>query len=217
MSIELVNKNKIKADDYISVLIAINYIVFALFFHLSALVSIIVYPFVALGAYGVIKIVNFFNKRSYEEKSPVRFLFGIVSITVSLLFLAFILSQPNVTPYVIMTLISFPMLVVGFAGIIKGSIIDIYSTKHRVMTIILGFFTIVICLLIFSQILNDPLFVYVTLFLTLVFNIVNRAALYLSEFGLSIIHFKNFRIFFYIISNYLIYIDRNGNLVLTKL
>ena len=114
-------------------------------------------------------------------------------------------------------LISLPMIIVGFAGIIKGSIIDIYSKKHRLMTIIVGIITILITLLVFANLMNNLVFNIVALSLTFLFNILSRAALYLSEFGLSIVHIRNFKIFLYIISDYLIYIDRNGNLVLSKL
>lgn len=217
MSLDLINKNKIKADDYISVTIAIIYVLFAVFFHLEVLVSIIVYPFVSLAIYGVLKIIEFFNKRKARERNPVKFLFGIVSLIVSILFLWFIIIQPNVTPHVIMALISIPMIIVGFAGIIKGSIIDIYSKKHRLMTIIVSIITILITLSVFANLMNNLLFNIVALSLTFLFNILSRAALYLSEFGLSIVHIRNFKIFLYIISDYLIYIDRNGNLVLSKL
>jgi len=217
MSLDLINKNKIKADDYISVTIVIIFVLFAVFFHLEVLVSIIVYPFVSLAVYGVLKIIEFFNKRNARERNPIKFSFGIVSLIVSILFLWFILIQPNVTPHVLIALISLPMIIVGFAGIIKGSIIDIYSKKHRLMTIIVGIITILITLLAFANLMNNLLFNIVALSLTFLFNILSRAALYLSEFGLSIVHIRNFKIFLYIISDYLIYIDRNGNLVLSKL
>ncbi len=217
MSIDLIYKKKIKADDYISVLIAVNYITFALFYHLEALISIIVYPFVALTAYGVIKIINFLNKKNTKEGSPIKFLFGIVAIMVSISFLWFMLTQPNFTAQVAMNLIAFPMIIVGFAGIVKGVLIDIYSRKHRNVTIVVGIITILLCLSIFINIFDNIIFSIVTLSIILLINIISRAALYLSEFGLSIKHIKNFKIFLYIISDYLIYIDRDGNLVLSKI
>ncbi|MFX1378350.1 MAG: hypothetical protein ACFFA4_04595 [Promethearchaeota archaeon] len=217
MSLDLINKKKIKADDYITVLIVVNYIIFALFFHLEALISIYVYPFVSLAFYGILKIINFLNKKNTRETNPIKFFFGIVSIIVSTFFLWLILIQPNFTLRVLIFLISLPMIIVGFAGIIKGSLIDIYSIRHRVMTILVGIITILVSLSVFINILNDLLFSIVALSLTLFLNIFSRAALYLSEFGLSIIHIRNFKIFLYIISDYLIYIDRDGNLVLSKL
>ena len=217
MSIDLIYKKKIKADDYISVLIAANYIAFALFYHLELLISIVVYPFVALAFYGVIKIINFLNKKNTKERSFVKFLFGIVAIMVSILFLWFMLSQPNVTSQVIMKLIAFPLLVVGFAAIVKGVLIDIYSRKLRNVTIVVGIITILLCLSIFLNIFNNLIFSIVTLSIILIVNVITRAALYLSEFGLSIKRIKNFKIFLYIISDYLIYIEKDGNLVLSKI
>jgi len=216
MSIQLINKNKIKADNYITLLMVIFYGLFAFFFHLEALMSVIVYPFGALIAYGALKIISFFNKRRITKRHPVQLLFGIVSIIVSILFIWYILSRPYINPTLIMPLISFPMIIVGFAGIIKGLMIDIYSTKQRIMTVIIGFLTILISFLIFGKIFSDLLFTIIALSLILLINVFSRAALYLSEFGLSIIHLKNLKIFFYIISDYLIYIDRSGNLVLSK-
>ncbi len=217
MSIDLIYKKKIKADDYISVLIAVNYIAFALFYHLEALISIIVYPFVALAVYGVIKIINFLNKKNTKEGSPVKFLFGIVAIMASISFLWFMLIQPNFTTQILMNLIAFPMIIVGFAAIVKGILIDIYSQKHRTETIVIGVITILLCLSIFINIFNNLIYSIIALSSILIINIISRAALYLSEFGLSIKHIKNFKIFLYIISDYLIYVDRNGNLVLSKL
>ncbi len=46
---------------------------------------------------------------------------------------------------------------------------------------------------------------------------IGRAALYLSEFGLSLLDKNNYKLFFYIISDYLIYVNEEGNIVLTKL
>jgi uncharacterized membrane protein HdeD (DUF308 family) len=217
MSIDLINKNKIRADNYITVLMVIIYGLFAFFFHLEALVSLIVYPFGALVAYGALKIFNFFNNRNNPETHPITLLFGIVCIIVSILFIWFIMAQPAITSQLIMILISFPMIIVGFAGIIKGSMIELYSIKQRIMTVIIGFITIVMSFLIFGRLFNDLLFTILILSLTLLVNVLSRAALYLSEYGLSIIHLKNIKIFFYIISDYLIYIDRSGNLILSKI
>jgi len=121
------------------------------------------------------------------------------------------------TSHRIIILITFPMIIVACAGIIKGFIIKIYSLKQRKMNIIIGFITFIINLLVLFNFLNNFLFNIVALSLTLLINIFSRAALYLSEFGLSIMHIKNLKLFLYIISDYLVMIDSNGNLVLSKL
>ena len=217
MSIDLIYKKKIKADDYIIILMIVNYSVFALFFHLDMLIYLIVYPLTALAIFGVIKIITFLNKRNRIEKVRLNFFFGIVAIVISILFLWFLLMQPNFTTQVLMNLISFPILIVGCAGIVKGSLLDIYARKHRVITIIIGIVTILLCLSIFLNLFNNLIYSIVALSAILFVSILSRAALYLSEFSLSITHIKNFKIFLYIISNYFIYIDREGNLVLSKI
>jgi hypothetical protein len=64
---------------------------------------------------------------------------------------------------------------------------------------------------------NLALFNLISLFVILFVNILSRAALYLSEYGLSLMHLRNFKIFFYIISDYLIFVNHEGNLVLEKM
>jgi hypothetical protein len=108
-------------------------------------------------------------------------------------------------------------MIAGFAGIIKGLIINLYSVKYRMINIIVGFFTVIISFLTYSTIVNNFLFNVILLCLTLLLNIFCRAALYLSEFGLSLMQIKNFKLLFYIISDYLIFVDNDGNLILSKL
>ncbi|MFX1420462.1 MAG: DUF308 domain-containing protein, partial [Promethearchaeota archaeon] len=194
------------------------YIIFALLYLMDAILSMIVYPFISLAIWGILKIISTFNKRNNDNHGKLnKFLFGIISIVFSILFLWFILSQPNITPQRIISLVAFPMMIVGFAGIIKGMIIDIYSLKHRIMNIIIGIITLAFSLIGFFYLVRNFLFNFIAISLTLLFNIISRAALYLSEFGLSLVHIKNFKLFLYIISDYLVYIDRNGNIILTKI
>ena len=214
----IIDKNKIKADNYISVLLIASFLLFAMLFNLEAVLSVIVYPFACLAIYGVLIIIGALNKRNNTTHGSLnKILLGIIFIIFSILFLWFILSQPNVTSHRIIALITFPMIIVACAGIIKGYIIKIYSLKQRIMNIIIGFITFIINLLVLFNILNNFLFNIVVLSLTLLINIFSRAALYLSEFGLSIMHIKNLKLFLYIISDYLVMIDSNGNLVLSKL
>jgi len=218
MDLDLINKNKIRADDYITYLLAICFLLFACFLPLEALLSIIVYPFASLTCYGILNIISVLKKRNYENYRKLnKILLGIICVNFSVLFLWFILIQPNVTTQRIVALIAFPMLIVAFAGIIKGKIIDIYSLKYRRVNIYIGIITFIISMLVLLNILNNFLFNIIALSLTLFINILSRAALYLSEFGLSIVHIKNLRLFLYIISDYLIHIDRNGNLILSKI
>lgn len=217
MRIELIDKNKIRADDYISFFLIISYLLFALFFKLGAIMAIIIYPLTTLAIHGVLKIIKGLNKKFDGHKNINNILLGIIYIIFSLLLLSFLFSKPNITWDIIISLIAFPILNAGFAGIVKGLIIDLYSTKHRVISIFIGIFTIVMCFLAFSSIINSFLFNVVLLSLTLLFNILSRAALYLSEYGLSLAHINNFKLFFYIINDFFLYIDRDGNITLSSI
>jgi len=217
MRIEILKK-KIRADDYISLFIIISYFVYGLFFRLEALLAIGVYPFVALGIMGFLKILNGLRrKRDYGFGNINKILLGIIYIIISLLWLNFILFQNYVPSQIIISLIAFPLMNAGFAGIIKGIMIDDYSIKHRIMNALVGIITVIICLQAFFYIVNNFLFNIVLLSLIFLINILCRAALYLSEFGLSLIHITNFKLFLYIISDYLVSVDRDGNLVLNKI
>ncbi|MBY8984388.1 MAG: hypothetical protein KGD65_04920 [Candidatus Lokiarchaeota archaeon] len=218
--IELIHKDKIRADDYISGFLILSYILFALFFRLELIMSLIVYPFISLFFYGIAKIINGINKRNRgNNRNPNRVLFGIISITFSIAFLNFFMAQPNVTFQNIINLAAYPVLIVGFASIIKGKFINAYSRKYRDINIGIGMISMIVCLLALfsSRILPSDfniLHAY-SLSITLVVNILSRAALYLSEYNLSLL--RNFKLFFYIISDYFIYINNEGNIVLSKL
>jgi hypothetical protein len=217
MKIELINKKKIRADDYISVFIVISFMFFFMFFHLEAILAIAVYPFVALVVQGVLKIIIGVRRKLEHSQGVINsILLGIIYIIISLLWLNFILIQSYLPLHILLSLTAFPIMIAGFAGIVKGLIIDSYTIKFRVMNIFAGFITLIICLLAFSYTIKNFLFNIVLLSLTLLFNILCRAALYLSEYGLSLVHLTNFKLFLYIISDYLVSIDRDGNIVLSK-
>ncbi len=222
LMIELIHKDKIRADNYISVLLILSYCGFLLFFRLEWLLSMLVYPLVALFFYGIIKIINGNNKRNRGNVGNLnRILLGVVSIIFSTLMLNFILRQPNVTLQTIINLTAFPLMIVGIAGIIKGSIIKNYSLKYCNINIVIGIMTIVVCILAFLSpaiIPQDFILIHtITLSITLLVNILGRAALYLSEYGLSLLHIRNFILFFYITSDYLNFIDPEGNAILEKI
>ena len=220
--IELIHKDKIRADNYISGFLVISYILFALFFRLELIMSLLVYPFISLFFYGIAKIINGTSKRNKgNHKNLNRVLFGITSIIFSAAFLNLFITQPNVSFQNIINLAAYPILIVGVAGIIKAKFINAYSRKHRDISTTIGILTMVICMLaLLSSRIFPPefnIFHVFSLSIILVVNIVSRAALYLSEYNLSILKFRNFKLFFYIISDYFIYISKDGNIVLSKL
>jgi len=218
MTLELLNKQKIRADNYISILVILNFLAFFLFFRLEAIIAIVIYPLASLTIYGVLKIINGLNKkvnRGYVNVNKI--LRGIIDIIFSVSFLNFILFHPNNELHIMISLFTFIIINVGIAAIIKGLMIDTYSIKNRVVNVIIGIITLVICMLVFSSRMNNFLFNIVVLSLTLLLNILSRAALYLSEYGLSILHIRNFVLFLYIISDYLLYVGRDGNVLLAKI
>lgn len=219
--ISLIDKEKIRADDYISGFLVISYMIFAVFFRFETLMSVIIYPLVALFFNEITKIVSMINKRRRKDKNLKTVLFGIISIFFSIAFLEFIITQPNVSIKNIINLAAFPIVIVGFAGIIKGIIIRIYSRTYRTINIIVGAMTIIISILVLlSPGIFPPdfiLFHIISLSIALLVNIFSRAALYLSEFGLSLLPISNFKLFFYIISDYLIFVNKEGNIILDKI
>ncbi|MHA1914064.1 MAG: hypothetical protein ACW986_06140 [Promethearchaeota archaeon] len=219
---ELMNKQKIRADDYIIGFLIITYIVFAVFFKLEWVMSIIVYPFMSLFIFGILNIQKSMRRRPNQAgRSINKFLLGVLSIIFSVSFLIFIFIQPSIKTQNMINLIAYPLVVAGIAGIIKGIHISVYSIKQRIINIIGGGVTILLSLLalftpVFTQ-SNLFLIQIVSLTLVLFLNIISRAALYLSEFGLSLIQFRNFKLFFYIISSYLVSVDKEGNIILDKI
>ncbi|MHA2130941.1 MAG: hypothetical protein ACW99L_13300, partial [Promethearchaeota archaeon] len=171
--------------------------------------------------YGFLKIINGANKRNRgNDKNIKRILFGIISILFSLSFLNFIISQPTVKFQNIINLASYPMVVVGISAIVKGFIINIYSKKYRLINILVGVITLWVCVLAFYSHFIIPLdlnlFHLISLTCILIANILSRAALYLSEFKLTILNLRNLKLFFYIISDYLLFVDGEGNVFLSK-
>jgi len=184
--------------------------------------AVIVYPMVALFAQGFLNIIGSMNKRNRgRENNFLKIIIGIGYMVFSIWFLRFLFSFPNVTSQIILNLIALPIGIVGISGIIKGLIIDIYSLKFRIINIIIGGFSLFICIttIISQMILLREYFILhlINLSIALVLNILGRAGLYLSEFGLSMFRWRNFKIFFYIISDYLLQIDNDGNLILDKI
>ncbi|MFW9781843.1 MAG: DUF308 domain-containing protein, partial [Candidatus Heimdallarchaeota archaeon] len=122
--LELIDKQKVRADNYITGFLVIFYLIFAVFFRLEWIMSVIVYPFVALFFYGLLKIINASHRRNNRNDESInKILFGIISMMLSIFILYIIMVQPNVTSQLIVNLTAFPLVIVGFAGIIKGILV----------------------------------------------------------------------------------------------
>ncbi|MFW9942924.1 MAG: DUF308 domain-containing protein [Candidatus Thorarchaeota archaeon] len=218
----LIHKDKIRVDNYITVFIIFSFAGFLLFYRLESLMLLLVYPLVALFFYGIIKIIKAFDKKNRgNDRNINKVLLGVLSIIFSLFMLYYLLKHPNFTLQKIINLTAFPLTIVGFAAIFKGTLFKIYSIKCCIINIIIGFMTLIACMLaLFSPVSNLQKFFLIhtiSLSITILVNILGRAALYLSEYGLSLLHIKNFKLFFYIISDYFVFVNHEGNLILEKM
>ncbi|MFW9880983.1 MAG: hypothetical protein ACFFG0_48595 [Candidatus Thorarchaeota archaeon] len=218
----LINKEKIRADSYILGFTLLCFLTFLLVYQIEGIFTIIAYPLVALLIHGTLKIISSLNKRNRGRgKNINQIIVGMFYIIFSLWLLIYFITFQNMTSQRIINLIALPVLIVGIAGIIKCIIIKVYTLKYRVINTVIGGITIELCIMAFFSPLIFPenffIFHIITLSVSLIVNIFGRAALYLSEFGLSLLSFRNFKIFFYIISDYLLQVDNEGNLILEKI
>jgi hypothetical protein len=219
---DFIDRKKVRADDYVTYFLVIAYLLLILFYKLEWIMSIIVYPFTALFFYGIITFLKGIKKRNRgESRNAVRVIFGLGATLFSVVFLLFLLTREGISRQNIINLIAFPIMAVGFAGIVKGKLVDKYMIIYRIINIIVGVITMLACLFIFLSsylFTRDFFLIYiVSLSIMVLMNFLCRAAMYLSEYGLSLIHFSNFKLFFYIISDYLIFVNQDGNLILDKI
>ena len=185
----ILNRGKVRADDFIILLIIGTLIVQLLFFKLIALMSFVVFPMFTLFLYGIYKLFLGLLKKGREKVKDL--LMGVFSIPFGLFILIIIFSQPQISRGYIIYFLAIPLMIIGFAGIIKGYLINVYSTFHRALNIIIGIITLIETTI--AYITAEPLFYYHILLLCvmLLINGIARTALYLSEYRISIIHLRN--------------------------
>jgi len=209
-------KQKIRADNVMSIVLIINFFILAIFLKLVALMSIIVYPIVTLFFYGIYKIgKGLFKKLREKALNALQIILGVAFTAFSFYILLIIFSRPNVGIAEAIYLMSFPLLLIGIAGIIKGLIIKEYLLRYRLMNIIAGFTTIVLTILAFASAEQFYFFYIISFPISLLINIIFRAIMYLSEYNLTL-RLRNVKYFFYIISDYSQY-DINRIIELKKL
>jgi hypothetical protein len=100
--------------------------------------------------------------------------------------------------------ISLPVLLIGLAAILKGSIIRVYSPFYRKLNVLIGFATLIITLLAIYFVELNFVVSLASLIILLALNGLMRSGLYLSEFGLSLRHFNNIKYVFFIMDNLII-------------
>lgn len=217
---DFVNKEKLKCDDIISITLLGSIVFLFFFFRLILFMSFVIYPISSLFLYGIFKIYRSLAKKERSLFIKIfDFIFGVGSILFSSFFLLMIFSYPHVTIDYIVYFLSIPLFFIGFAAILKGSIVQVYSDFYRNMNIVIGITTIVstfISILIAKEYFILSLIILLGL---LTLNGILRAGLYLSEYGLSVWKLNNIKFVFYIMDNLQIinpedyennnYIDKN--------
>jgi len=201
----LMNKQKLRVDNIVCVAIVIVIFTLLMFFRLIAIMSIVVYPMTVLIPYGIYKSYKIiFNRELKISGKVIIFIFQVSYAIFSLLFLNMLFSYPHITLSYIIYFLSIPTLLIGFAGFLKGLIIEVYSPSLRILNMIIGIITVIetIIAIIFADV--NFLFHFITLLAVLSLNGILRAALYLSEYGLSLKKMRNFKIVFIIMDNLVI-------------
>jgi len=198
----LMNKRKLMVNNIVGVALIIVIFAQLLFFRLIAIMSIVVYPMASLLPYGVYRVSRTIIDPEVSLRGKIiKIAFQIGYTIFSLLFLNMLFSYPHITLSYVIYFLSIPTLLIGLAGFLKGLMIDVYSQRFRFLNILIGMFTVFYTSV--AIILADFNFVVhlVILLVVLSLNGILRAALYLSEYGLSLNKMKSFKIVFYIMES----------------
>ncbi|MHA1467918.1 MAG: hypothetical protein ACTSP6_07565 [Promethearchaeota archaeon] len=198
------NKRKLIVNNIVGV--ALISVIFAqlMFFRLIAILSIVVYPMSVALPYGIYRVYKTVNDRETALRAKIiKVIFQIAYVIFSMLFLNMIFSYPHITLSYIIYFLAIPTSLIGLAGFLKGSMIGVYSPSFRFLNVLIGLFTIfyTFIAIVFAD-FNFTLHLIVLLG-TLTVNGILRAALYLSEYGLSLNKMKSFKIVLYIMDTHL--------------
>ena len=199
---DLVNKEKLRCDNIISFVLIGFILVLFVFFRLIVFVSLMVFPIFALFLNGIYYIYKGLVKKDKTLAIKIlRVILGIVYITFSTFILSIIFSYPHITSSYVIYFISIPAFLIGFAAILKGYIVEVYSSLYRKLNIFIGFLTCSITFL--ALFFSESFFIIslISLISLLSLNGILRSGLYLSEYGLSIRNLKNIRLVFYLMDN----------------
>ena len=199
MSIQVINKQKLLVDNIILGALMIWLVISVLFVHLIFIMSAIVYPTSCLLIYGFLKThKGIFNKNLNYKKKALNLIAGVIFIIFSSFILILIFSQPHISASYIIYFLALPIFFIGLAGFLKGLIINTYSPLFRSLNMAIGILTIITTFI--AILFADASFIFYlcSLLIALALNGVLRSALYLSEFGLSLKSFRNFKLVFII-------------------
>ncbi len=198
---DLVNRDKLRCDNIISITLLISFLVLFLFFRFLLYLSLMVYPLFSCFLFGVYYVYRSFFKEEKTKNKVYRFIQGAIYVTFSTLMLLLIFSYPHITLNYIVYFLAIPVSFIGFAAILKGSTVDVYSPIYRKFNIFIGMITIIITILDLYILDYYFLLSLISLIILLILNGISRSALYLSEYGLSIRNLKNMKYVFFIMDN----------------
>ena len=202
---ELVNKGKLRCDNIISAVLIISIIFLFIYFRLFLIMSLIIYPLSSLFIYGLYYFYRLFTKKDRAIIMKVlKTILGIFYMLFSAFMFWLIFSYPQVTLSYVVFFISIPVLLIGLAAILKGSIVKVYSPFYRKLNVLIGCATLVITFLAICFVELNFVLSLASLILLLALNGIMRSGLYLSEFGLSLRKFKNLKYVFFIMDNLII-------------
>ena len=193
------NKRKLLVNNIVGVAIIIVIFAQLLFFRLIAILSIVVYPMSIALPYGIYRVYKSIADREIAFRAKIiKVIFQMAYIIFSMLFLNMIFSYPHITLSYIIYFLSIPTSLIGLAGFLKGVMIGVYSPFLRALNSLVGLFTTIYAVIaILSADFNFVLH-FIVLLGALSINGILRAALYLSEYGLSLNEIKSFKLVFYI-------------------
>jgi len=198
----LMNKQKLIVDGIITVLLILTLLFLALSIQLLAFMSIGVYSLFCLLLFGIYRSYKgIMDRRLRFILRVLNLLLGIVCIIFPSYILNYMFKRPNIPASFIIYFLGIPIFFIGLAGLLKGLIVNVYSPLFRFLNVIIGattiFFTIIA--IIFSE--TGYIFHLFTLLTTLTLNGILRAALYLSEYGLSLKSFRNLKLVLFIMNS----------------
>ncbi len=198
----LMNKQKLLVDDIISVLLLIIIIFLAFFLRLLAIMSIGVYSLFCLQLYGLYRsFKGIFGRRLKFIHRVLNLSLGIACVIIPSYLLIYMFMKPHTGPTYIIYFLSIPIFLIGLAGLLKGLIVKVYSPLFRFLNVLIGATTLpfTVIAIIFAE--TNHVFHLFTLLTALTLNGILRAALYLSEYGLSLTSFKNLKLIWFIMDS----------------
>jgi len=198
----LMNKRKLLVDDIISVTLVIFIISLAVSSQLLAIMSMAVYPLSSLILYGVYRSYkSIFDKDLNLILRVLSLLFGIACIIIASYVLSYMFTRPNIPVSFIIFFLGVPIFLIGLAGLLKGLIVNVYSPLFRLLNVLIGATTVLFTIIAIFFAENGFVYILFTLLTALALNGILRGALYLSEYGLSLKSYKNFRLILFIMDS----------------